>query len=238
MTTARLLLALLVATAVPAAARAQVQEPVGVTDVRAGIPAQCRTPLAVQSDIRKPPARITRHLSPHSRSAFSADMPSSRYGTRSPDGHHLRGLAYRVLGFNASLAVHEIRQGSTACVFVSQATITAGHTPPIIWIHPYLRAGTCEYRVTMDHEREHIANYHAHLDRFRSGVTRDLASTFAGGLFMAGAPRDIPHLRERVKARLLEAVSDIHDASRRIAERKDAAMDTPANYRRLANICR
>ena len=238
MKTARLLAALLVATTLPVAAQAQLLDTRGVAQVRAGMPAQCRTPLAVQSDIRRPPTRVTRHLSSQIMSAFSADMPPSRTGTRSPDGHHLRGLAYWLLGFDVAVVINEIRQGETACVYIPEAKISAGHTPPIIWIHPDLRAGTCEYRVTMDHERQHIANYHAHLDRFRSGVTRDLASTFAGGLFMAGAPQDIPFMRERVKARLMEAVSDIHDASRRIADRQDAAMDTPANYRRLSRICR
>jgi hypothetical protein len=151
----------------------------------------------------------------------------------------LQGLAHMAYGFEVSFGLERISSSQGFCVRIASMDVKAGHVKPQIWVRPELQKGTCAYDTTIEHELEHVQNFHDHLRRFDVAVRRELHIAMrANAYYRVESMADAAVAEERLKAEAMEAVSAIHDRSYQIANDLDQRMDSPSEYRRLSNICR
>lgn len=156
---------------------------------------------------------------------------------RRPHQGVLTGLATMEYGFRTRVSVELIRTDSYYCLRVAQVSVTIGGDAPRIWMHPGVHPGTCRYEVTLEHEMGHVRNY----ARYLSEMQRQVPGQVRRGL---GRNMIVVHGRDRIlraEARLSERVTDaleaLHERVYEQARRRDAAMDTPAEYRRISRLC-
>jgi hypothetical protein len=191
---------------------------------------------SVSSDIDVRAARFTTRLTTV---ALSGAALTQHGSLRARNGNYLRGMAHMKYGFGVSVQMQRITVGAHHCIRVANIVVSAGQVAPEIWLHPDLQRGSCDHQVTVNHEQEHVANYHAHLRSFEASLKSDLPRKLSDGLSATTSdPAAIPVIEKRLRSTLVRMISDIHDRSQAISRRKDEAMDTPANYRRLSMQCR
>lgn len=191
----------------------------------AGLPETCLKAPSISTDIQiRDPELTTR-------------KPRGMFNH--PENGALQGLAHMAYGFEVGFVLERIRSDQGVCVRISSMEIKAGHETPQIWLRPGLRKNSCEYDVTIEHELQHVQNYHDHLKRFERSVQRELASLMRGnGYYKVNSMVEAAVAEERLKSEAMEIVGRLHDRSYQTAESQDSFMDSPAEYRRLSNICR
>ena len=151
----------------------------------------------------------------------------------------LQGLADMKYGFDILFVFEGIQSHRGACVRIVSMDIKAGHDSPQIWLRPNLEKGSCEYNSVVEHELQHVRNYHDHLRRFKSSIGREFPILMRGKSYvgidtMAGSSA----AQEILKADGSRFVQQLHDRSAARAEALDRAMDTPEEYRRMSQRCR
>lgn len=192
----------------------------------AGLPATCLKAPAVSTDIQIRDPELT------------GRKPRGMFSHPENIGV-LQGLAHMSYGFEIGFVLERIRSDQGVCVRISSMEIKAGHETPQIWLRPGLRKNSCEYDVTIEHELQHVQNFHDHLKRFEQSVQRELGSLMRGnGYYKVNSMVEAAVAEERLKSEAMQIVSRLHDRSYQIAESQDGTMDSPAEYRRLSNICR
>jgi hypothetical protein len=169
---------------------------------------------------------------------LTRDKPRDLNGLRTTTGI-LQGLAHLSYGFEIGFTLERIRSDDGYCIRVSEAKINAGHIPPKIWLKPGISKGSCKYDVTVEHELDHVRNYHEHLQRFDEAVRKELPLMLKGkAYYRISSMSESAVAEERLKAEVMEMVSNLHDRSYDIAEAIDFQMDSPSEYRRLWSLCR
>jgi len=191
-----------------------------------GVPETCLEVPRISTDIRIQNPELTR------------EKPRGLTSHHSSTGV-LQGLAHMAYGFEIGFTLERIRSDQGICVRIAEMNVRAGLKRPEIWLRPGLQKGTCQYDVTVDHELEHVLNYHDHLRRLEQSVQRELPILLRGkAYYRVESMAEAAVAEERLKAEAMKIVSGLHDRSYAAAEALDRAMDSPAEYRRLSNICR
>lgn len=150
----------------------------------------------------------------------------------------LQGMAHVTYGFEVDFTLDRFRFEGGFCVRLSRIVVKTGHVAPEIWIRPGLVTGTCRYDTTLEHEKEHVGNYHEHLRAFEAQVTRVLPRALAGASYYTIISMDESRrAEEQLKDEVVELLTAMHEVSYRVAEGKDMLMDLPSEYSRLSNAC-
>lgn len=128
-------------------------------------------------------------------------------------------------------------EGDQACVRVEKVTIEFELRDRRIWIIRERQPGTCEYDVVLDHERKHQAVddavLHDGAERLRTAVAASVEEIPA-----------TPVPRAELEAAQRRAAQTVTTAFRRAMRevaadrnRRQAAIDTPREYRRVGAAC-
>jgi hypothetical protein len=159
---------------------------------------------------------------------------------RTAANHH----AGRALGlYRATLNGHFEAQiamrwdDTEACLWVSSLALRVEALDRRIWIIRERRPGTCHYETVLAHERRHQAVDDAMVEtyvaRLRSALAREAAAL--------GLVRVAPGERDAAQQRLIDALKKVFQAEMRALqaerERRQNAIDTPAEYRRVGAAC-
>ena len=155
------------------------------------------------------------------------------------DSHGQQGVAYIKGGFDVSFVYEHIRLGQNpGCVRIKSMEIKAGYEAPQIWLHPEIKKGSCEYGVVVEHELQHVKHFQDHLRQFRTSVLHELPILIRRRGYSSVDGAGAGAARKRLETEAMRIIDSLHDRSWTIAENLDAALDTPAEYWRLSNLCR
>lgn len=150
----------------------------------------------------------------------------------------LMGLAYIGYGYDVTFLFERIGSSAGICIRVADIHIASGTEPPIVYLNPEIEPGSCEHRVTITHELEHVQNYYDHLERFEMSLKRELGYLLQGETSIEVSSEDeVDRIEATIKNRISEAVKTLHTRSHELSRKKDAAMDTYGEYVRLSNLC-
>lgn len=193
---------------------------------RTGAPATCLLIPEISTETKISNPQLTR------------TRPSDLSGLTSSTGV-LQGLAHIAYGFEVQFNFERIRSEQGICVHIQSMHIKSGGTPPVIWVRPGLNKGSCEYETTIDHEMDHVRNYHEHLKRFEAIVESELSILMRGkAYYKVNSMPEAAIAEERLKSEVMKTIGDLHQRSYDIAEQKDHEMDSPSEYNRLSRLCR
>jgi hypothetical protein len=169
---------------------------------------------------------------------LTREKPKDLEGYTSSTGV-LQGLAHMAYGFEVEFTLEKIRTSEGFCIHISDMKINSGHKTPQVWLRPGLKKGSCSYDATVEHELQHVSNYHDHLRSFDQAVQRELPLMMRGSsYYKIETILEGVQAEERLKNEAVELVRKLHDRSYRKAEKIDISMDSPSEYRRLSNLCR
>ena len=186
----------------------------------------CRIEPRVMVDIVIPGPRKVRDK-PHGYEGFHTDS------------HGQQGLAFISGGFDVSFALEHIRAGQNpGCVRIRSLKVTAGYEPPQIWLDPKIRKGSCEYGVVLNHELQHVQHFQDHLKKFRTSVLHELPVLVRRQGYSIVDMGGVEAAEDRLKVSTMNIINSLHDRSWAVSEKLDAALDSPAEYWRLSNLCR
>ena len=149
----------------------------------------------------------------------------------------LQGLAYMSYGFEIAFQFEHIRFGTQNCVRINSMDIRAGHKVPEVWIKPELGKNSCEFKNVVEHELQHVRNYHDHLRRFETSLRRELPLLLRGKSYINVRGSEEAST-EYLKTKAFGLINRLHDRSQAISLALDRSIDTPEEYRRLSNLCR
>lgn len=148
---------------------------------------------------------------------------------------HPVGLMGRDLQWEFKVKVQGQRLSGGYCVGLAQAEMTIGYDRIRVYIDRRYRPGTCQYKVILEHENQHVRNFKDTLSSYLPVIRRQLAAEAAalppvtarsmntGARYFVGALRDrLTPLIDRMQADMAEA---------------DRRLDTPASYRATQARC-
>lgn len=186
---------------------------------------QCRQPPVITI--------VTPVLDP----VFSQSKPGSIDGFSQTNGV-LQGSADMPYGYDIFYTFERIQSGSSNCVRVKELVLRTSSRNPSIWLRPGLTGNSCEYRVTIDHEMDHIENFHDHVKRFGTQIRRDLPNFMSAQNFQTvSSASNFPAAERYLEQRIKAYIEQKHAASYQISRTIDRSMDTPEEYRRLSRMC-
>lgn len=207
------LAALLLQAPVPALADCEVLQPLQPTvTVATGEPAEPRLVAATTAEIRSRAARS---------------------GSGLPAGAMARGLTVDDLAAEARTTLSMVTRGQGRCVALQAIDGTVRSRAVEVLIDRDYRPGSCQYRVILEHEREHVrinAGALARLGELLEQRLRELADRWAGRWLPAGGEAG---LEEELGQALEEATRE----ARGEAEERHRAIDTAEAYAAVQARC-
>lgn len=156
------------------------------------------------------------------------------YAGPGPEWHPV-GLMGRDLKWEFKVKVQGQRLPGGYCVGLARAEMTVGYDRIRVYVDRRYRPGTCQYKVILEHENQHVRNFKDTLTAYLPMIRRQLAAEAAalppvtarsisdGARYFVGALRDrLTPLIDRMQADMAEA---------------DRRLDTPASYRATQARC-
>jgi hypothetical protein len=157
--------------------------------------------------------------------------------TNTPRGYHTvnHGVTSARLNTKIDFRMQVAALGRTLCVIPVSLTVEVGYDEMTVYVSRRHQQGSCPFRVTLDHEMEHVqtnmAALNRHVPAIRSALQR-VASQMKpiATTSQAEAERRILDEAQRGIASALEAM-------KRDRDNANARMDTPSEYARLHAKC-
>ena len=168
------------------------------------------------------------------------DLGIAELGRRAPHGPGTRvlGLADTGLEFGWAVRFEWQPQGVGYCFWVRRTELAIRHPSPDIYVAREYRRGSCPYRVTLAHERQHMTTSRAQINRFlprlRWVLTSLLIPTGGRPIFVPSAEAAKTEVRALMKDLAEPLFKEIGKALRAA----QAKLDSPASYRRLRRACK
>lgn len=199
-----------------------------------GDAAQAASSLAAQC-AKAPVIKIVANQVP---AQLTTQRPEA-YAKKMRAGWRVQGLTVLKRQFAAQISWDVVSTSQGSCLRMREVTVRAGEIPPKIWINPSIRVNSCEYKITMRHELEHVKNHNTYLTQFKTGVKSNFPKMLGrNGYVMLNNGRSTAQAQAQIRnsvTQILHAINRKYDA---IADKKDQHMDTPSNYRREFASCR
>ena len=148
-----------------------------------------------------------------------------------PLGLTMAGLG---MGFETRFFVHKT-QGGGYCVALAEAKVTVGFSDLRVYISSDYAEGSCEFDAVLAHEQEHVQANRGILEGYKAKLRAVLKRMRRGKkvIFVhhKAATRSayILYLRHQFKPLLAEMKA--------VLARKNSAIDTKENYRRVLALC-
>ena len=155
---------------------------------------------------------------------------------RAPRGAIVLGLTRR--NDPLSLELQTLQTPSTdgrICYWVTELDARLGGADQEVYVAGNYAPGTCEYQTVLDHESTHVA------------INQEVLRAYVPilGQALRGAVRQRfpvisrdPGLADRMSEMLMASVEPVYDQMIAELRRRNAAIDTPENYRRTSALCR
>lgn len=146
------------------------------------------------------------------------------------------GLTYAEISLGLSASTRSVpRQRGGYCVYLEEVQADFGFDRVDVYVGREYPRGTCEYRTILDHENEHVAINNSAVrgygPRLRQSLERELGrlKPLFTTTVRTGARQIVEDLRQRIQPMM--------DAFQREQRRRNAAIDTDANYGALQELC-
>jgi hypothetical protein len=123
------------------------------------------------------------------------------------------------------------------CVWVDQLAVTLAIPRRLIYIVRERHPGSCAYESALAHERKHQAADEAVLAEHRARLQRVAEDAAAALLRVETREADAEALKARLTASIAAAVTREFAALAKARTERQAAIDTPAEYRRVRAAC-
>lgn len=183
-----------------------------------------------------PPVVLELHMKPAEVSGDRSMAELRREARKGADAHQT-GLYQVEIARRTEVEVSIAQSGDRICVAVARVKVRVETPTRMIYVASEIEPNSCKHRVTLEHERQH-----ERIDEeiLRAGLPARVAALSGKltGLATAAPASE----RDRT-------VRDVHDRAQAVVrslfvevlgerQRKQLAIDTPQEYRRLANRCR
>lgn len=148
------------------------------------------------------------------------------------------GLANTGLQFKWRVRYTANPFGDGFCFWVNRVELTLRYPSPDIYVAREYRPGTCQFRVILEHEKEHYRISRAVLRRYAPRLQTALASlTIPTGLrpVLVDSPEAA---RDQVQALMRRQVDPIYREMAQNLRQVQAEIDSPTEYRRTFKQCR
>jgi hypothetical protein len=165
-----------------------------------------------------------------------ASMPGRAPGPAGASNGHILGLALAKFGENSQLgALVQPMGDGTYCGGANVLTVTFGFQERTIYVARELPQGTCIHNEVLNHEMRHIAVDEQLLRDFGPTIKNRLEATLAQVKPVRARSKDqaMRALRQPVDAALRQLMQEFG----RERERRQAPVDTVAEYERVSRSC-
>ena len=138
-------------------------------------------------------------------------------------------------GYSVEYSSQKLSDGSW-CSRVSRLNVDFGLSDaPYIYVASELPRGGCLYNEVMKHEYQHLA---ISREMVKAGQSQ-LNIRLKGALSPNGArAKSADAATKIIETKIATAIESVTSRLYKIAEQKNARLDTPSNYAALGNICR
>jgi len=134
--------------------------------------------------------------------------------------------------------IAERSMAGVVCRWIDEVAITITAAPRTIYVTRERRPGTCPYDSVLMHERKHQAADEAVIAEFAPRLKQKVARALAALRPPAPVPRsDAAAVERRLTAAVERAVNGELRALEAARHARQAAIDTPGEYRRVAAAC-
>lgn len=157
-------------------------------------------------------------------------------GQPAPAGERALGITLTKTVFGLQGATSAIKRGNGFCVYLSEVDVDFGWNRVEVYVPSEFPEGSCEYRVVLDHENQHVSINRTLLREFAPQMRARLETILATTKPMfrrtldGSADAAIEHLNVQLSGMLKEF--DALHASR------NAGIDSPASYSALSALCK
>lgn len=157
-------------------------------------------------------------------------------GMSAPTGQRALGITLTKTMFGLQGASAAMRRGENFCVYLTEVNVEFGWSRVEVYVPSEFPRGSCEYRTVLDHENQHVAINRRLLREFAPRMRARIETILRGYKPLAvrrpegSADAALDDLNRQMSGMLRE-FEQLH-ASR------NAAIDSPANYRALAAMCK
>lgn len=149
------------------------------------------------------------------------------------------GLSAGGIDASAGVQFETDRSFFTGATCISIASIDVQlHVRPLIYIARELQPGTCERRALQAHEMEHVAVDRQIAEEFVPRIWAALTETSGGLQEIGRVPREfVPAVQTDMRNAIGTRLDREIGAMQVVRDRRQQAVDSPENYRKLAEAC-
>jgi len=154
---------------------------------------------------------------------------------RPAKGHNLLGLAYVAMQHKISVEVLTSKVGNRYCARLKKVHLLFGREKSTIFISRKYRAGTCEFKAILAHEKEHMdINARVQL-KYEEKIKKTLRnSAKAIQPFMTTSQQAAPKsLAARFARDIKPILKNFHEERAAV----NARIDTPRSYQKTRSLC-
>ena len=153
-------------------------------------------------------------------------------------GHRVLGMAITGLEFGWAVGFQWQPRGAGHCFWVRRTELKIRQPSPDIYVAREYRRSSCAYQAVLAHERRHMAiareQINRYLPRLRWVLTSLLIPTAERPIFVASAEA----AKSQVRTLMKELAEPLFKEMRQALNAAQAALDSPASYRRLRKQCK
>ncbi|MCW8915746.1 MAG: hypothetical protein OQK24_07815 [Magnetovibrio sp.] len=146
------------------------------------------------------------------------------------------GLTHSEVETSMSMRLQHTRIGNMNCITIDEVKVRFGHKELDILVPREYAAGTCQYNVVMQHEKEHVRVNREGVRKYAKLMRRELEKVVA---------RFNPRQASNVKAAQKEAKGILQKAMKRVGtkfqkemKKKHAQIDKPGGPYDAAGMCK
>jgi hypothetical protein len=159
----------------------------------------------------------------------------ARMSTTTSPNHRTVGLTQARFAHRSSLAVNGIEDQRSGRVCARPSvTVELSLAPMTVYIAQAYRDDPCREPLIVEHEQRHVDVYRTYVGEAAVRLQKELPRRLGTGLVL-GSSMDAA--QEQVDAALAATMAAFMEESARILEERNAAIDTPEEYRRISLAC-
>lgn len=145
------------------------------------------------------------------------------------------GLAEAELGYAIDTRIQTYGNPRSGPECVSpQIKVTLSYNPMTVYVASEYKKGTCQFDEVWRHEMRHVAVYRKHLATARAELEQELRKVISAPYYSFDTPgQGKQYLNEAIQSFWAERINHYIQGARE----KQAAVDTPEEYARMAKTC-
>jgi hypothetical protein len=149
--------------------------------------------------------------------------------------HRTIGLTQATVGHTSKLEFRGLQDGKGKRICVRPSVeVVLTLSPMTVYVASEFAGDNCRRTAIFGHEMRHVAVYKAYVAEIAGTIAADLDRTFGGQLFYFA---DDAAAQARLSDLLAEHLAPVLETSRNELAWRQSAVDSPAEYDRVANAC-